>query len=103
MKDFEYLAPKTVEEALTLLSQYREESKVIAGGQSLLILMRQGLVAPKYLIDIKSIPSLDYISFDRQEGLKIGSLCTHQTIEKSSVIRDKFSVLADMELKLENS
>ncbi len=100
MKDFEYFAPKTVEEALALLSQYREESKVIAGGQSLLILMRQGLVAPKYLIDIKGIPSLDYISFDREEGLRIGSLCTHRTIEKSSVVQDKFSVLADMELKL---
>ena len=100
MKDFEYFAPKTVKEALTLLSQYGGESKVIAGGQSLLILMRQGLVTPKYLIDIKGIPSLDYISFDREEGLRIGSLCTHRTIEKSPVIRDKFSVLANMELKL---
>ena len=70
IKDFEYFAPKTVEEALTLLSQYKEESKVIAGGQSLLILMRQGLVAPNYLIDIKGISSLDYINFDQREGLK---------------------------------
>jgi len=54
--DFEYLAPKTLEEALTLLSQYdEEECKVIAGGQSLLILMRQRLITPEYLIDIKGI------------------------------------------------
>ncbi len=64
IKDFEYFAPRTVEEALTLLSRYKDESKVIAGGQSLLILMRQGLVTPKYLIDIKGISSLDYINFD---------------------------------------
>jgi len=100
IKDFEYLAPKTVEEVLTLLSQYKEESKVIAGGQSLLILMRQGLVAPKYLIDIKGISSLDYIHLDAKEGLRIGALTSHWTIETSQVIRNGFGVLAEMEKKL---
>lgn len=100
IKDFEYFAPKTIEEALALLSQYKEESKVIAGGQSLLILMRQRLVAPKYLIDIKSISSLDYISFNKNEGLRIGALTPHRAIEKSPVIRERFSVLAEMELKV---
>ena len=51
----DYFAPKTVEETLALLSQYKDESKVIAGGESLLILMRQEAVAPKYLTDIKGI------------------------------------------------
>lgn len=100
IKEFKYFLPKTVEAALTLLTRYGEESKIIAGGQSLLILMRQGLLAPKYLIDIKNIPSLDYISLDKQEGLKIGALCTHRAIEKSPVVRDKFRLLADMESKL---
>jgi len=97
IKDFEYFAPKTVEEALTLLSQYKEESKIIAGGQSLLILMRQGLVAPQYLIDIKGISALDYINYDKNGGLRIGSLTTHRTIETSPIIRNGFSVLAEME------
>jgi len=97
IKDFEYFAPKTVEEALTLLSQYKEESKVIAGGQSMLILMRQGLVAPQYLIDIKGISALDYINFDKNGGLRIGSLTTHRTIETSPIIQNGFSVLAEME------
>jgi len=100
IKDFEYFAPKTVEEALTLLSQYKEESKVIAGGQSLLILMRQGLVAPKYLIDIKGVSSLDYLHFNAKEGLRIGALTSHWTIETSQVIRNGFSVLAEMEKRL---
>ena len=96
IKDFEYFAPKTVEEALTLLSQYKEESKIIAGGQSMLILMRQGLVAPEHLIDIKGISALDYINFDKNEGLRIGSLTTHRTIETSPIIQNGFSVLAEM-------
>ncbi len=99
IKNFEYFAPKTADESLTLLAHYKEESKVIAGGQSLLILMRQGLVAPKYLIDIKSISSLDYIH-ETESGLEIGSLTTHKTIETSPVIRNGFGVLAEMERTL---
>jgi carbon-monoxide dehydrogenase medium subunit len=98
ISDFEYFFPKTVEEALKLLSQYEEgECKVIAGGQSLLILMKQRLLMPKYLVDIKGISGLDYIKLDEKEGLKIGALTTHRAIEKSPVIQNGFSVLAEME------
>jgi aerobic carbon-monoxide dehydrogenase medium subunit len=101
--DFEYLAPKTLEEALTLLSQYdEEERKVIAGGQSLLIIMRQRLITPKYLIDIKGLTDLDYIKFDKKEGLKIGALTIHRAVEKSPVIQKEFSVLSEMEQNLSN-
>lgn len=100
IKEFEYFAPKTVAEACSLLSQYKEEAKVIAGGQSLLILMWQELVAPEYVIDIKGISDLEYISFDEKEGLRIGALTTHRAIEKSPLIRNGFSVLSEMELML---
>jgi len=100
IKNFEYFAPKTVEEALTLLSQYLDECKIIAGGQSLLILMKQGIVAPKYLIDIKGISALDYINRDGKKALNIGSLTTHRAIETSQAIRDGFNVLAEMERNL---
>jgi carbon-monoxide dehydrogenase medium subunit len=96
--DFEYFVPKTIEEALKLLSKYDEgECKVIAGGQSLIILMKQRLLMPKYLIDIKGISDLDYIKLDDKQGLKIGALATHRSIEKSPVIQNGFSVLAEME------
>ena len=96
--DFEYFVPKTIEEALNLLSQYDEgECKVIAGGQSLIILMKQRLLTPKYLIDIKGLSDLDYIKLDDKQGLKIGALATHRSIEKSPVIQNGFSVLAEME------
>ncbi|MGD9116929.1 MAG: xanthine dehydrogenase family protein subunit M [Dehalococcoidia bacterium] len=102
MKDiifnFEYFAPKTVKEALKLLSKYDEdERKVIAGGQSLNILMKQRLVTPKYLIDIKGVSELDYIKFDKKEGLKIGALTTHRSIETSPVIAKECVVLCEME------
>jgi carbon-monoxide dehydrogenase medium subunit len=96
--DFEYFVPKTIEEALKLLSKYDEgECKVIAGGQSLIILMKQRLLMPKYLIDIKGISDLDYIKLDDKQGLKIGALATHRSIEKSPIIQNGFSVLAEME------
>ncbi len=100
IKDFEHFAPRTLKEALALLDKYRDEYKVIAGGQSLLILMRQGLVAPAYVIDIKGISELDYLKSDAKEGLRIGSLTTHRTIEKSPVMRGGFAVLAEMESRL---
>ena len=100
MKDFEYFAPKTIEESLSLLSQYREEVKIIAGGQSMLVVMRQGLLAPEYVVDIKGINVLDYITFDEREGLRMGVLTTHRTIEKSPIIKKYFEVLSEMEKNL---
>ena len=100
IKDFEYLSPKTLQEALALLDKHRDECKVIAGGQSLLILMRQGLVAPEYLVDIKGISELNYIQSDAKEGLRIGALTTHRAIEKSPAMKNGFGVLAEMEHRL---
>jgi carbon-monoxide dehydrogenase medium subunit len=97
IRDFVYFSPKTLQEALALLSEYRDDCKVIAGGQSLLILMRQGLVSPEYLIDIKGISELDYIKSDGKKGLRIGALTTHRTIEKSPAMKNGFGVLAEME------
>jgi len=100
IKDFEYFSPKTLEEALTLLDKYQDECKVIAGGQSLLILMRQGLVAPEHLVDIKGITELDYIHAKAKEGLKIGALTTHRAIEKSPAMQNGFKILVEMEHRL---
>jgi carbon-monoxide dehydrogenase medium subunit len=100
MKDFEYFAPKTVEEALSLLSQYKGEAKIVAGGQSMLVLMRQGLLAPEYVVDIKGISDLDYMNYNEKEGLRIGALTVHRAIEKSPAIQEHFKVLSEMERNL---
>jgi aerobic carbon-monoxide dehydrogenase medium subunit len=99
--NFEYYSPNTVDEVLKLLSQDEEEAtKMIAGGQSLLILLKQRLITPKCLIDIKGLTSLDYIKFDSIQGLQIGALTTHRSIENSPIIREKFLVLFEMEQNL---
>lgn len=100
IRDFEYFSPKSLKEALTLLDKYGDECKVIAGGQSLLILMRQRLVMPEYLVDIKGISELNYIKADAKDGLRIGALTTHRAIEKSPAMKNGFSVLAEMERRL---
>jgi len=99
IKDFEHFAPKTLKEALALLDKYQDDCKVICGGQSLLVLMRQGLVAPPYMVDIKGIAELSYIK-DEKDGLKIGATTTHRAIEKSAIIKKKYPVLAKMETRL---
>lgn len=97
IKDFEYFGPKTLKEALVLIDKYQDDYKIIAGGQSLLILMRQGLLTPETVIDIYGIKELDYIKSDGKKGLKIGALTTHREIEYSELMRGNFKVLSDME------
>jgi xanthine dehydrogenase iron-sulfur cluster and FAD-binding subunit A len=80
--DFEYLPATTVEEALELLSRHKDDDyKIIAGGQSLNTMMKHRLLTPEYIIDIKGVSELDYIKYDNKEGLKIGALTTHRSLE----------------------
>jgi carbon-monoxide dehydrogenase medium subunit len=100
MKDFDYFAPKKLDDALSLMSQYKGEAKIIAGGQSMLVVMRQGLLAPEFVVDIKGVSALDYIMYDERKGLTIGALTTHRAIEKSPLLQKHFSVLSEMERNL---
>ncbi len=97
--DFNYLKPATIKEALTMYAEH-EDCKVICGGQSLLIIMRQGMISPEYLLDIKHLKELNYIRFDDNDGLRIGSATTHRSIEKSEIIKKKYPAIAAMENKL---
>lgn len=98
--DFEYFAPRAVKEALSLLSKYKGRAKIIAGGQSMLVIMKQRMLTPEYLIDIKGISSLDYIDYDEKRGLRIGALTLHRSVEKSPVIQEHFKLLSEMERNL---
>ena len=100
IRDFAYHKVKTVAGALDLLNKYQDDYKIICGGQSLLILMRQGLVAPENLIDIKGVEELDYITFDPKEGLKIGATTTHSSLEKSPLVKKHYPILVYMEENL---
>ncbi len=89
MNTFKYFPAKTVNEACELLSQYGEEAKLLGGGQSLVTLMKQDFVSPSYLIDIKGISDLDYIRYDKTDGLRIGALTTHRSVETSDIVQGK--------------
>jgi carbon-monoxide dehydrogenase medium subunit len=98
IKEFEYFEPSTLSEAISLLAQYRGKAKILAGGTDLLIQMKQRNLTPEYLIDIKNISELDYIKHNKDEGLKIGALVTHNSLVKSAVIQEKFSLLVEASL-----
>ena len=97
IRDFVYFKAETVKETLNLLDKHKDDYKIICGGQSLLILMRQGLVAPANLIDIKNVKELSYVEFDPKKGLKIGATTSHREIEKSKVLKKHYPILVDME------
>lgn len=98
IKEFEYFEPSTLSEAISLLAQYGGKAKILAGGTDLLIQMKQRDLTPEYLIDIKNISELDYIKHNEDEGLKIGALVTHNSLVKSAVIQEKFSLLVEASL-----
>ncbi len=90
---FEYARASSVDEASKLLKKYGEDAKVLAGGHSLIPLMRLRLAQPKALVDINGIKELDHIKADGAK-LRIGALTRHVTIQQSPVVKEKLPLLA---------
>ena len=94
LPDFDYLAPKTLEEASNLLHELGDKAMVIAGGCDTFPPMKQGAFADcKYIIDLKHIPGLDKISFDK-DGLHIGCLVKLFDIQTSALVKEKNPAVA---------
>ena len=91
---FEFLSPKTLEEAIVLMNQYGKNVNVIAGGTDLFPLMKKGELKPKYVLSLSHIEALREIQFLEKAGLKLGAMCTIAEIEKSQVIRERYPILA---------
>jgi carbon-monoxide dehydrogenase medium subunit len=91
---FEYFAPTTLEETCGLLEQYGEEAKVLAGGQSLIPLMKLRFAAPQVLVDLNGVEGLDGIA-EEDGGLRIGALVRHVECERSPLLRGRFGALGD--------
>src|SRR3954470_12171060 len=89
---FEYAAPESVEEALSLLEQHGDTGKVLSGGQSLGPLLNMRLASPEVLIDINRLNELSYLRH-RDDHLEIGALARQRTIERSPVIKQKWPLL----------
>jgi carbon-monoxide dehydrogenase medium subunit len=92
---FDYHAPKNVKEALGLLGKLKDDAKVLAGGHSLIPMMKLRLAQPKHLIDLQKVPGLSGIKADGK-AFVIGAMTTHWEIESSSTVKSKLPVLAEV-------
>ena len=90
----EYFAPRTVNEAIELLGRYGDDAKVLAGGQSLVPMMKLRIASPRYLIDINRIEGLGELRRDGSR-LVIGALCRHAEIGASALVREVLPIMTD--------
>ena len=92
--EFEYFAPATVDEALTLLARYGDDARILAGGQSLIPMMKLRIATPRFLIDVNRIDSLAGFRRDGNR-LLIGALCRHADIAGSPLVREYLPLMTD--------
>jgi aerobic carbon-monoxide dehydrogenase medium subunit len=91
---FHYEAPRSLDEAFEVLQVYGDEAKVLAGGQSLIPLIKLRFAAPAAIVDINNIPGLEYHEEDSDGSLHIGALCRHRTLERSQLLRSKHPTMS---------
>ena len=91
---FEYYAPTSLREVLTILRRHRGEAKVLAGGHSLIPTMKLRLTEPSSLVDLARIPDLAYIR-EQDGGLVIGSMATYAMLAGSPLVRQRVPALAE--------
>ncbi|MCC6456616.1 MAG: xanthine dehydrogenase family protein subunit M [Caldilineaceae bacterium] len=91
---FRYLAPTTLDEAVDVLSQFGDEAKLLAGGQSLIPTMNFRLAQPGVLIDLNRIPTLGYIERAATGGLRIGAMTRQRQVEQSPLVAQRVPLLS---------
>jgi len=91
---FEYVAPRTLDEACSLLAEHPKEALALAGGTDLLVKMKQRRIVPRYVVNLKAISGIDYITYDENNGLRIGALATIQSLKNSITVRRHCKILA---------
>jgi xanthine dehydrogenase YagS FAD-binding subunit len=92
--NFKHIDASSTAHALSVLSQYGERARVLAGGQDLLFRIKKYIVAPECVVNIKTIPGLSYVHAEPQDNLRIGALTTLSQIAHSSEVQQRYSVLA---------
>jgi len=91
---FEYLCPRTLDDALALLAERGEDGKVLAGGQSLMPLLSLRLARPSAVIDVNRVPGLDRMFTTRDGGLSIGALARQRSLERNAGLAHEQPLLA---------
>jgi carbon-monoxide dehydrogenase medium subunit len=90
-----YTAPTTLAEVIDALAQNGDQAKLLAGGQSLLVLLRQRLVSPAVLISLRNVAELRATSFSAGDGLSIGAAVTQTHLERNLEVRTHYAALAE--------
>jgi carbon-monoxide dehydrogenase medium subunit len=91
---FRYEAPRSLAEAIGMLHDGGDDAKVLAGGQSLVPLMKLRFASPQLVVDINNVPGLDYHRTDPDGTLRIGALCRHVDLERSDLLRSTQPTMA---------
>jgi CO/xanthine dehydrogenase FAD-binding subunit len=97
---FDHIAPKTIEEACSMLMLHKDKARVIAGGTDILPKMKNKEFTLQYLIGLKAIPGLGYIKYDHNVGLRIGAMATLAQVANSQVVIKKFPLLHEAILQM---
>jgi carbon-monoxide dehydrogenase medium subunit len=96
MREFTYLTPRTLDEAISLLESHGEKAKYVAGGTDVLVKIKEGKLTPDYLISLKHIIGQDRPFLNHETGeLYIGAFCTHRSIEQSTLVQHHYPILHD--------
>jgi carbon-monoxide dehydrogenase medium subunit len=95
VKAFEYLEPTSLQQALEWLNTYRGGARVLAGGTDLYLRLRKGVFLPDYVIDLKRIPGLDYITPNRGGGAQLGPTTLQDDVAGSSLMQQLYPALAE--------
>lgn len=94
MGQSKYFTPKSVEEAICLLSEYGEKAEIIAGGTDAIVRMKKGDIPLDLFINIGEIQGLDYIRYEDKNGLRVGPRTSIYSILNSALINEKFCIIA---------
>ncbi|MCX7642317.1 MAG: xanthine dehydrogenase family protein subunit M [Armatimonadetes bacterium] len=95
MRAFEYVKPTTVAEAIRELGRSWEVAKILAGGTDLLGELKEGIISPQKIVNLKGVANLSYIRFSEKEGLRLGALTTLAEIEAHPLIKQRYTALAE--------
>jgi carbon-monoxide dehydrogenase medium subunit len=90
---FDYVAPASLDEALAILAERGDEAKVLAGGQSLVPLIKLRFASPGLVVDLNRIPALSYID-ETLDGLQVGALTRHNHLVDSDVLSARYPAMA---------
>ena len=95
MKDFEYTAPRSVGEAVSLLAEKGSRAMVLAGGTDILVQLRSGRRSVDRIVDVKNIPEANELSYTPQDGLRLGAAVPCYRIYQNQAVRDAYPGLID--------